>query len=127
MKYDDLGKLLLRLSTLLLLFHGVHKLMYGIGPVEALLRHHGVPALFAWGVYVGEVVAPILIAAGYYARIAALAVAVTMIVAISLTGGFYPLTLTKTGAPTIELALLYLFVSVSIFLIGPGKYGMNRR
>lgn len=126
-QYDDLGKLLLRLSTLLMLFHGIHKMMHGIGPIETLLAKHGLSAMFAWGVYIGEIIAPVLIAAGYYARIAALVLAANMVAAISLTGGFIPLTLTKTGGPTIELALFYLFVSVTVFLMGPGKYGINRQ
>lgn len=126
-QYDDLAKLLLRLSTLLMLFHGVHKMLRGIGHIEGLLAKHGFPAWIALGVYIGEVIAPVLIAAGYYARVTSLILAFNMLAAISLTGGFFPLSLTKTGGPTIELALFYLIISLCIFLMGPGKYGINRK
>jgi putative oxidoreductase len=126
-QYDDLGKLILRLAILLMLFHGIHKLLHGVAPIEGILSSHGLPAWFAYGVYLGEIVAPVLIAAGYYARIAALVLAVNMFTAIALTSGFFPLMLTKTGGPTIELALFYLLASVVIFLVGPGKYAINRK
>lgn len=126
-QYDDLGKLLLRLTTLLMLFHGFHKLMHGIGPIENMLSSRGLPAWFALGVYVGEIIAPVLIAAGFYARIASAVLAFNMVTAILLTGGFFPLAFTKTGGPTIELALFYLLVALAIVLMGPGKYGINRK
>ncbi len=125
--YDDLGKLLLRLATLLMLFHGIHKLMHGLGPIEGMLAKHGLPAWTAFGVYIGEVIAPLFIAMGFYARTASVVLAANMVTAIMLTGGFYPLTLTKTGGPTIELALFYLLTAVAIVLIGPGRYSINRR
>lgn len=125
--YDDIAKLLLRLSVLFMLFHGIHKLRYGIAHIEHLLSIHGLPVWMAWGVYAGEIIAPVLIAAGYYARIASLVLAFNMIMAIMLTGGFYPLSLTKNGGPTIELALFYLIIAVSIVLMGPGKYSINRK
>lgn len=126
-QYDDIAKLLLRLSTLLMLFHGIHKLLHGIGHIEHLLSAHGLPAWIAWGVYAGEIIAPLLIAAGYYARIAALVLAINMVTAITLVGGIFSLTLTKNGGPTIELALVYLIIAAAIVLMGPGKYGINRK
>jgi len=125
--FDDAGKLLLRLSVLLVLFHGIHKLIHGISFIEGLLRTHGLPAWIAYGVYIGEIVAPALIAAGFYARIAAFVLVFNMFMAIMLTSGFYPLTITKTGGPSIELSFIYLIQAVIIFLVGPGKYGINRR
>lgn len=126
-EYDDIGKLLLRVSVLLMLFHGLHKLMYGLAPIEGMLSSHGLPAWLAYGAYAGEIVAPVFIVMGFYARAASFVLALNMFVAILLIGGFFPLHLTKTGGPTIELALLYLLISVTIFLAGPGKYSVNRR
>ncbi|MGW8187840.1 MAG: DoxX family protein [Desulfobacterales bacterium] len=126
-EYDDIGKLLLRVSVLLMLFHGLHKLMYGLAPIEGMLSSHGLPAWLAYGAYAGEIVAPVFIIMGFYARAASFVLALNMFVAILLIGGFFPLHLTKTGGPTIELALLYLLISVTIFLAGPGKYSVNRR
>lgn len=126
-EYDDIGKLLLRVSVLQMLFHGLHKLMYGLAPIEGMLSSHGLPAWLAYGAYAGEIVAPVFIIMGFYARAASFVLALNMFVAILLIGGFFPLHLTKTGGPTIELALLYLLISVTIFLAGPGKYSVNRR
>ena len=124
---DDIAKLVLRLGFgIMMLFHGIHKLIDGIAPVEAMLRAHGLPGWFGYGVFLGEVIAPLMIIVGLYARAAALGVVFTMLTAIALTTGFFPLELGKTGAPTFELPLLYLLAAVILFLGGPGKYGVNR-
>src|SRR5690606_18181180 len=69
---DDLAKLLLRLVLgVLILFHGWAKLRHGIGGIEAMLAVRGLPSFLAWGVYLGEVVAPLLLILGVYTRLAA--------------------------------------------------------
>ena len=126
-KNDDVARLLLRLGFgILMLFHGIHKLIDGIGPIKSMLAAHGLPGWFGYGVFVGEVVAPLMVILGLYARAGALIIAFNMLVAIALTTGFFPLTLTPTGAPMFELPLLYLLAAVVLFLTGPGKYGVNR-
>src|SRR5690606_5497773 len=53
--YDDAGKLVLRLTIgILILLHGLAKLMNGVGFIEGMLASRGVPAFFAYAVYVGE-------------------------------------------------------------------------
>src|SRR5690242_16447870 len=82
---DDAGKLVLRvLLGVLLLLHGLAKLANGPGPIAGMLQSHGVPGVFAYAVYLGEVVAPLLLIFGAWTRVAALVVAVNMLVAISL-------------------------------------------
>ena len=57
---DDLGKLLLRVSLgVLLLMHGAAKVM-GCVPsgIIANVVSHGWPAWIAYGVFIGEVLAP---------------------------------------------------------------------
>jgi len=124
---DDLARLLLRIAVgSLMLFHGVHKLLHGIAPIQAMLQTHGLPGWFGYGVFIGEVIAPVLILLGYYARIGAALMAVNMLVALALVGGLYPLQLTATGAPGSETALLYLFAALALLFSGPGRYGINR-
>ncbi|WP_345986415.1 DoxX family protein [Sulfurimonas sp. HSL-1656] len=124
---DDLARLLLRLSIgILMLFHGVHKLLHGISHIQGMLQAHGVPGWLGYGVFVGEVIAPVMIILGFYARIGAALMAVNMIVAVALLGGLFPLQLTKTGGPVSEMALLYLFAALALFFSGPGRYGINR-
>jgi len=66
----------------LMLFHGIYKLQHGIGFIERLLHVHGAPAWLAYGVYVGEIIAPILLIIGFYSRIWAGVIAVNMLVAL---------------------------------------------
>ena len=62
---NDIAKLLLRLSVgLLMLFHGVEKIINGINGVKHLTRSAGFPEFFAYGVYIGEVIVPIFIILG---------------------------------------------------------------
>lgn len=125
---NDIARLILRIGVGgLMLFHGVHKVIYGADGVLKIFAANGLPTFLGYGVYLGEVIAPILLVIGYYSRIAALLIAGTMIVAIATTKGFFPIELTAQGAPTIELPLLFLFGSLALFFSGPGKYSINRR
>ncbi len=61
----DAGKLALRLTFGgLMLFHGVAKIQHGVGWIADALQQQGLPAFIAYGVYVGEILAPILIVFG---------------------------------------------------------------
>ena len=81
----DLALLLLRVGLgLLILAHGVAKIGSGPGFVLDLVVKAGLPAAFGYLVYVGEVVAPILLIVGLWTRVAALVVAINMVVAILL-------------------------------------------
>ena len=123
----DLAKLLLRISLgVLILFHGIHKLIYGISGVAAILTAHGLPTFFAYGVYMGELIAPIFIILGLYARIAAGILAFNMFVAIYLAYGF-SFTITKYGGLAWETPLLFLIMSLLVILLGSGKYAVNAK
>ena len=81
---DDIGKLVLRLTLgVLMLFHGIAKLRYGVSGIEGMVSSHGLPGFLAYGVFVGEVIAPLLVIAGFYARIGGLIIAFNMVVAIA--------------------------------------------
>ena len=82
---DELARLILRLVLgVLILLHGWAKIRSGIGGIEAMLAMKGLPGFFAWGVYVGEVLAPILLIAGIWSRMAAALIAINMLVAVFL-------------------------------------------
>jgi len=124
---SDIAKLLLRVSLgVLILFHGIHKLIHGVDGVKAMLVHSGVPELLAYGVYVGELIAPIFIILGLYARVASLVLAFNMFVAIFLAYGF-SFSLAKYGGLSIESPLLFFIMSILIFLLGSGKYSVNNK
>ena len=125
---DDAGKLVLRLVLgILILFHGVAKIQHGIAPVEAMLQGYGLPAFLGWAVFLGEVVGPLLLIAGYYARVGAGLIVVNMIVAISLahTGDLFGLT--QFGGWRLELQGMYLFTALALALMGPGRLSFNQR
>ena len=91
-----------------MLFHGVHKLVHGVDGVRSLMVAKGLPGFVAYGVYVGEVIAPLLIIVGFRSRPAALIVAVNMLVAILTAHANDIAKIGKHGEWAIELPLLYL-------------------
>lgn len=121
----DLGKFILRCSfAVMMLLHGWHKLTHGIGPILDMLNAHGLPTLIGYGVYVGEVIAPILLILGILTRLSALTMLGTMIVAWALAGTELTFTLTKVGAWGIEHMMVYFFAALSIALLGSGRYSV---
>lgn len=122
---DDLGKLLLRLSVGgLMLFHGLHKLFGGVDGIAGMLAAHGIPGFVAYGVLLGEVVAPVLIILGVLTRLSALGLAFTMVVAWLLVGLNNTFMLDKVGAWAIE-SLVYFFVAaLAIAFLGAGRYAL---
>ncbi|MEA1982683.1 MAG: DoxX family protein [Campylobacterota bacterium] len=124
---NDIAKLMLRLSVGgLMLFHGIHKVIYGIDPIKSMLAKSGLPEILSFGVYMGELIAPIFIVLGLYARIASLVLAFNMLVAIFLAYGF-SFALSKHGGLAIESPLLFLIMSLTIALLGSGKYSVNNK
>ena len=123
---DDLGKLVLRvLVGLLVLVHGVSKLQAGIGPVLGAVANAGLPSAVAYLVYVGEVLAPLLMVAGFWTRPAALVVAGNMLVAIALVHGKQIFQLNNTGGWAIELQAMYLFGALAVALLGAGRFSVG--
>ena len=125
---DRLGKLLLRLALgVIMLMHGIAKLQNGIEPISAAFVAHGLPAEFAYAVYIGEVVAPLMLIFGFFARFGGLLIAITMLVAIYLMHASQVLALGPTGGWAIELQGLLLFAAIAVMLFGPGKPSVNDR
>ena len=125
---NDIGKLLLRLLVgVMMMFHGIEKIINGISGIKQLTTNAGLPEFFAYGVYVGEVIVPIFIILGLYARVASVFLAINMLMAIFLAYGDSLFALSKHGAPLIELPFFYLVLSISIFLFGSGKYAVNSK
>lgn len=124
----DLGRLLLRLVLGgCILFHGVAKLTGGIEPISQMVTAAGLPGFVAYGVYVGEVLAPVLVIIGWYSRIGSLVIAINMLVAIGLVHRADLFKLADTGGYALELQALYLIVAVALALMGPGRFAINER
>jgi len=122
---DDLGKLIVRATlAIMILFHGVSKLVTGVDPVMGMLAKAGLPGGIAYLVYIGEVIAPLMILLGIWARLGAVIVTVNMIVAVALAHGAQFFTLGKTGGWALELQGFYFFIALAIALMGAGRYSM---
>lgn len=125
---DDIGKLLLRLMLgVFMLFHGYAKIVKGVGGIENLVTGAGLPTWVAYGVYIGEIIAPLLLILGFYARVGAVIIAVNMVFAVVLahSGQFFDVS--RTGGWALELQGFFLLTGLVIALIGPGKFAINRR
>lgn len=122
----DSGKLILRLMVgILMLFHGYGKLVYGIGFIENLLIKNNIPTFVAYGIYIGEVLAPILLIIGYKTTIGAFIIILNMLMAIYLVHPNDLFTLSKYGVPSLELVYLYLFACLAIILLKAGKISID--
>lgn len=127
---NDLGKLIIRLTLGgLILLHGIHKLFNISGTVAwmggALAAHH-IPSFVAYGVFLGEVIAPLMIISGYYSRIGALLVVGNMLFAIFLVHMSELFSLNGQGGWSLELQGFFLFSALALLFLGGGKYGINR-
>ena len=122
----DTGKLVLRLVLgVLILLHGISKVMNGIDPILAGVTQAGLPQAFGYLVYVGEVLAPILIIVGFLTRPAALVIMINMLFAIYLVHTSQFFTLGKTGGWALELQGMYLFTALAIALLGAGRFSLG--
>ena len=122
----DVARLLLRLTLgVLILLHGISKIKGGPGFILDVVERAGLPGPFGYLVYVGEVLAPVLIIVGFWTRLAALIVALNMVVAVLLvhTGDLFKLN--DTGGWALELQGLFLVVAVAVTLLGAGRYSVG--
>jgi putative oxidoreductase len=124
----DVGKLVLRIALgMLVLLHGIAKLRGGVGPIEGMVTAHGWPSYIAYGVLIGEVLGPLMLLAGFYARIGALLIAVNMLFAFALVHLGQLGQLNGQGGWALELQGMYLATAVALALLGPGRYSANGR
>ena len=112
---------LLRVSlALLMLLHGWAKIRYGIGSIEAKIAGLGAPGFLAYAVYLGEVVAPLLLLVGLWVVPAALVIAINMLVAFALVHTKQVLMLNNSGGWALELQAFY-FVGALVVAMAYSK------
>ena len=123
---QDTAKLLLRVVLgVLILLHGISKIKGGPGFILDIVDKAGLPAPFGYLVYVGEVLAPVLLIVGLWTRAAAMLVAINMIVAVALVHLGELFTLDKSGGWALELQGLFLVVAIAVALLGAGRYSVG--
>ena len=125
---QDAARLILRITLgVLVLLHGIAKIKGGVGGIEGMLEARGLPGFLAYGVLVGEVLAPLMVIAGWHARIGAALVAVNMLFALFLVHMGELFALGPNGGSAVELQLMFLFAAVAIALLGPGRFSVNQK
>ena len=126
---ESTGKLILRVTLgFLILLHGISKLMSGVDWLDGMLANAGLPTFLKYGAYVGEVLAPLAVIAGFYSRIGAWLIAVNMLFAFGLvhSGDLYTID-QQSGGLAAETQYLFLFTAVAVALIGPGRHAFNQK
>lgn len=125
---DALGKLILRLTVgLLILLHGIFKILNpgSLDFIKIQLAGTNLPTVLAYGVYVGEVVAPLMIILGIFSRFGGLLVFGNMVFALVLAHRSQLFTLTGNGGWALELQGFYLFSGLAILFLGSGRMAVR--
>ena len=124
----NLGALVLRVTVGgLFLLHGVSKMTHGVEGMQAMLGSHGIPGFVAYGVFVGEVLAPLLLILGVAMRSSAAAITITMLMAVYLVHSGDVFTIGDHGEYALELQLLYAVGAIAAALMGPGRWAVPTR
>jgi putative oxidoreductase len=119
------GILLLRWTlAILMIFHGWAKVTGGVSGIEGMLVAKGLPGLLAYGVYIGELIAPLFLLAGVWVVPAALVIAINMAFAVGLAHKGQFLDISATGGWRLELQAFYFVTALVVALthrLGPNK------
>jgi putative oxidoreductase len=127
-KSDDTGKFILRVALgVLILLHGIAKLHSGVGFISGMLAHHGLPSALGYLVYIGEIVAPVLLIVGLYTRPAAWIVAIDILMAFWLVHAKGIFALDKQGGWTLELEGMFLFAALALAFMGGGRFALSSK
>ncbi len=124
----DIARLVLRVTLgLLVLLHGLAKLDGGMAGIVGMVEARGLPGALAYGVLLGEVVGPLMLIAGFHARIGAVLVFVNMLFAILLVHMGDLARFDRNGGWALELQAMFLVAAFAIALMGPGRFSVNER
>ena len=126
---SGVGQLIVRLNVGgLMLFHGIAKLMHpgSLDFIAGMLNGYGLPSLLAYAVYIGEVVAPLMVIVGFRARIGGMLIAINMLFALGLahSGDFF--SLSEHGGWMVELQVFYLLSAMAVVFLGSGKLALQQ-
>ncbi len=124
----DLGLFLIRnIIALTMLLHGINKIAHGLGFIQEVLVKQGLPSFLSYGVYIGEILVPLLIMVGFRTRLASLILVINCLTIILLTQMDKIFSLNENGGLAIELVAIYLIVSLGLFFTGAGKIALSTK
>ena len=123
----DLGLLVLRIGlAVIVLFHGVYKVQHGVDWMHGPLGAHGLPFFLAYGTYIAEVLAPILLIVGAATRVSGLIIAFDMIGAVVLARSDAVTHIGGGGGWAIEIEAAIFFMALALAWTGPGNLRLVR-
>lgn len=122
----DLGILISRIAIGgPMLVYGINKLIHGIGFIKDIIVSIGLPSFFANGVFVGEIISPIMIILGLRIRLAGVVFAINCLTAICLAQSSNIFKLNEFGGWAVELLVIYMLIGLSFLFMGAGKYAVS--
>ena len=127
-KNDDAGKLLLRFTIgFLMMLHGIAKITFegSMSFIFAQFSEVGLPTFLGYGVFLGEIIAPLMIIAGFYSRLGGLLIVGNMFVAIVLVHMGELVSLGEHGGHPIEVQAFYLLGGLCVALLGSGRFALK--
>ena len=125
-KSKDIGLFIVRITIAVpMLMYGISKIIHGISYIEGLLTEKGLPSVLAYGVYVGEVISPLLLIVGFRTRQAAVLFASNCLTAIILAHKAAILSLNENGGWALETLAIYAGISISLLFTGSGKIAFS--
>lgn len=123
---QDLGKLILRITVGgLMLFHGISKIIHGVAWMQGPLSALHLPFFIAYGAYIGEVVAPVLIILGILTRVSGLVLSFDLLVAFILVAHARFLTITMGGGWGLQPDAFFFLTGITIFFLGAGRFSLT--
>lgn len=126
LNYPNFGLLILRIFLgICVLYHGLFKLKFGIEPVTSLLVNAKIPSFLSYFVYLGEILAPIMIIFGIYTRFASIMLIATSGMILYVAYMDKLLAVTNFGGLMPEIVYLYLGASLCLLFCGGGKFSIK--
>lgn len=125
--HPDGGKLMLRVGVGLVLFlHGLGKIESGIAGTVGMVEAAGLPGWLAYGTYIGEFVAPLLIIVGKWSRPAGLIMAINMLMTILVAHRDIAFARNDYGGWQIELNAVLMFGGLAVAMLGAGRFSLSK-
>lgn len=123
---QHIGLFTLRTSiAFTMLIYGITKLINGIEFIKDLLTQYGLPHFIGYGIYIGEIIAPILIIIGFRTKLAGLIFALNCLIAILMVQLPNVFKLNEFGGLAIGPIFIYMMFGLAIFFTGAGKYALS--
>ena len=115
--------LILRLGLgINLMMHGIAKLKGGVGFVKSMLEAVHLPGALAYGAYIGEFVAPVMLILGVFTQLAAFIILGNCLVILICGFSRTLFKVTPYGGFEAEIVYLYIAIALSLLIVGGGDY-----